>query len=184
MAVDVSNPLLGPDGATRVYGPQKGLREDRAPEAEAALARLAETLRVELGRDFAEVPGSGAAGGLGYGLQAFLGARVESGFDIFAKANDLDARLEAADLVLTGEGSLDRQSLMGKGTGRVALRARDHGKPCIGLAGVVESVSAEESRKSPFTAVHAIVPNLAGIDDAKARASHWLEELAARVALG
>ncbi|KAB2674689.1 MAG: glycerate kinase [Verrucomicrobia bacterium] len=184
VAVDVGNPLLGPDGCTRVYGPQKGLNPDRAPEAEAALGRLAETMRAQWGRDLADVPGSGAAGGLGYGLQAFLGARVESGFEIFSKANALDSRLGKADLVLTGEGSLDRQSLMGKGTGRIAARARIHGKPCIGLAGLVEPLSAEEAGRSPFAAAHAIAPTLATPEAARARAAHWLEELAARVARG
>ena len=118
------------------------------------------------------------------GLQAFLGARVESGFEIFAKANDLDARLARADLVLTGEGSLDRQSLMGKGTGRVAARAREHGKPCIGLAGIVASLTTEEASRSPFTAAHAIVPTLTTTDSAMARAAYWLETLATKVARG
>lgn len=182
VAVDVDNPLLGPLGCTRVYGPQKGLKADRAPAAEAALGRLAGVMRDRLGLDFADIRGSGAAGGLGYGLQAFLGARVESGFEIFARANDLDARLERSDLVLTGEGSLDRQSLMGKGTGRVALRARRHGKPCVGLAGVVESLPDEERSRALFTAAHAIVPGLATSTEAMAHARHWLGELAARVA--
>jgi glycerate kinase len=126
VAVDVDNPLLGPTGCSRVYGPQKGLRPDDMIEAEAALGQLARVMAHHLGRDIAEIPGSGAAGGLGFGLQAFLDARVESGFDIFACAADLDRHLDWSDLVLTGEGSLDRQSLMGKGTGRVAARARQH----------------------------------------------------------
>lgn len=182
VAVDVENPLLGPDGCSRVYGPQKGLRPEQAPEAEAALGRLADVMTRQWGRDFAKVPGSGAAGGLGYGLQAFLGARMESGFELFAEAAGLDARLAAADLVLTGEGSLDRQSLMGKGTGRIAMRARQQGKTCVGLAGVVETLSAEAAGGALFTSVHAMAPTLTTPESARADAAHWLTELAAKVA--
>jgi len=180
VAVDVDNPLLGPTGCSRIYGPQKGLRPEDMIEAEAALEALAKVLREHLGRDIALIPGSGAAGGLGFGLQAFLDARVESGFEIFARASDLDRHIAWADLVLTGEGSLDRQSLMGKGTGRVAARARQHGRPCYGLAGMVEPLASGET--SLFTLSRAIVPDLAPVEAAKAEAAHWLEELARQVA--
>src|SRR5204863_1835533 len=85
VAVDVQNPLLGPRGATRVYGPQKGLRRNDFALAERCLRRLARTYKNQFGRDFAREPGAGAAGGLGFGLLAFLGARLESGFDLFAR---------------------------------------------------------------------------------------------------
>ncbi len=180
VAVDVDNPLLGPSGCSRIYGPQKGLRPEDQFAAEAALEQLAKVMKEHLGRDIAAIPGSGAAGGLGFALQAFLEARVESGFEIFARATDLDRHLEWADLVLTGEGSLDRQSLMGKGTGRVAARARQHGRPCYGLAGMVEPLAPGET--SLFTLTRAIVPDLAPVEAAKANAAHWLEELSRQVA--
>ena len=184
VAVDVDNPLLGDLGCSRIYGPQKGLRTEDMGMAEAALGRLASVMAEHLGQDIAALPGSGAAGGLGFGLRAFLGARTESGFDMCATAVGLDARLEECDLVVTGEGSLDRQSLMGKGTGMLALRARAAGKPCIGLAGRVEALPKEDAGRSPFSGTLAIVPGLATADESMERPAHWLEELAAMVAAG
>ena len=180
VAVDVDNPLVGPQGCSRIYGPQKGLRPEDMDASEAALARLATVLADHLGRDLAPQPGSGAAGGLGFALPAFLNAHVESGFEIFATAADLDRQLAAADLILTGEGSLDRQSLMGKGTGRVAERAHRHHRPCIGLAGLVETLAPGES--SLFTAAHAIVPAIAPLETAKSDAARCLIELTRRTA--
>jgi glycerate kinase len=182
VAVDVDNPLLGPDGCSRVYGPQKGLRPPDFPQAEAALGRLAAVWKLQTGRDLASEPGSGAAGGLGFALPAFLNAHVDSGFEIFARASDLDTHIQQADLILTGEGSLDRQSLMGKGTGRVARRARQFGRPCIGLAGLCETLSPAEAAGSLFDSVHSIVPDLAPSSEAMAHAAHWLEELARTIA--
>lgn len=181
VAVDVDNPLLGPTGCSRIYGPQKGLQPEDMPAAEAALGQLARVMANHLGHDIAAIPGSGAAGGLGFALQAFLNARVESGFEIFARGCDLDRHLAWADLVITGEGSLDRQSLMGKGTGRVAARAQSAGKPCLGMAGMVEPLAPGE--KSLFTAAHAIVPDIAPLEAAKAEAARHLAELARRCAI-
>ncbi len=181
VAVDVDNPLLGPQGCSRIYGPQKGLLPDDMAPAEAALGQLAQVMSDHLGRDIASIPGSGAAGGLGFALQAFLNARVESGFEIFARGCDLDRHMSWADVVITGEGSLDRQSLMGKGTGRVAARARSAGKPCIGLAGMVEPLAPGE--ESVFTTTHAIVPGIAPLEAAKAEAARHLSELARRCAI-
>lgn len=180
VAVDVDNPLLGPDGCSRIYGPQKGLRPEDMDAAERHLAALARVMQEHLGRNIAALPGSGAAGGLGFALQAFLDARVESGFEIFATAARLDDQIAWADLVLTGEGSLDRQSLMGKGTGRLAQRVRNAGKPCIGLAGSVAPLQPGDS--SQFTAAHGIVPTLAPLDAAKAEPARWLQALALQVA--
>ena len=135
-----------------------------------------------LGEDVASLRGSGAAGGLGFGLRAFLGARAESGFDLCATAVGLAGRLAECDLVVTGEGSLDRQSLMGKGTGRLALRARAAGKRCIGLAGRVEALTAEEEGRSPFWRTMAVVPGMATAEESMGRPAYWLEELAAKAA--
>jgi glycerate kinase len=183
---DVENPLLGPQGCSAVYGPQKGLKPADFPAAEAALARLAEVTRQQLGRDVALEPGSGAAGGLGFALRAFLGGRLESGFGIFAALAGLPARIAAADLVLTGEGGLDRQTLMGKGTGRVAVLAKAAGKPCVGLAGMVEAVPelelAANAAQRLFAGTYALVPEVTTLDEAKAEAGRHLEELARRVA--
>ena len=99
-----------------------------------------------------------------------------------ARAVGLDAHLAACDLVLTGEGSLDRQSLMGKGTGRLAARARAAGRRCIGLAGRVEGMTAGERASSPFDAAWGVAPELASVEEAMGRPAHWLEELAAMAA--
>jgi len=131
IAADVTNPLLGENGATYVYGPQKGLTPGELPRAEACLARLAEVVGAEL----AATPGAGAAGGLGFAFQAFLGGKIESGAGVFARLSDLERRIRDADIILTGEGRLDAQSFMGKGVGLVAAAAASAGKPCWCLAG-------------------------------------------------
>ncbi|MFM7103493.1 MAG: glycerate kinase [Verrucomicrobiota bacterium] len=181
VAVDVDNPLLGPDGCSRVYGPQKGLVVQQAPIAEAALAKMAEAVRTELGRDLAGEPGAGAAGGLGFGLRAFLGARLESGFELFASLARLDDQIARADLVITGEGAIDRQSLMGKGTGRVARRCRQLGKPCLGLAGTVDAAATAQPREPLFMGLHGITPGMTTPAEARQDAARWLERLAAQV---
>jgi glycerate kinase len=122
VACDVDNPLLGPLGATRVYGPQKGVRD--FAWFEARLAHLADLARDHLGEDPRDIPGAGAAGGLGFGLMAFARARLSPGFGLVADALGLEARMRGADLVITGEGRLDAQSLQGKGPGGVARMAR------------------------------------------------------------
>ncbi|GBD24293.1 Glycerate 2-kinase [bacterium HR29] len=143
VAVDVRNPLLGPDGATAVYGPQKGADPAEVDLLEAALTRWAAAVRRSLGFDMAAVPGGGAAGGLAAGLAAFLGARIASGFDLVAEAVALEERLTRADVVVTGEGRFDGQSLQGKVTGQVLALARRKGKPtAIFVASLAEGVAA------------------------------------------
>lgn len=176
VAVDVDNPLLGPRGASRVYGPQKGLRADDMAKAEACLGRLAEVVRDHLGEDVAAQPGAGAAGGLGFGLRAFCGGAFRPGIEIFADLADLPARIAAADLVVTGEGAVDAQTAMGKGVGRVAAMAAAAGRPCLVLAGVADSPAAGGLD------VHAVVPGLADREAALAEPARWLAALAERVA--
>jgi hypothetical protein len=113
VACDVDSPLLGPAGAARMFGPQKGATPEMVERLEAALARFAERVRVDLGRDVADLPGAGAAGGLGAGLVAFLGARLVPGAELVMDALDFDARLGGVALLVTGEGALDAQSLLG-----------------------------------------------------------------------
>ena len=135
VATDVTNPLVGPNGAAAVYAPQKGATPEQVELLDAALGRYAAVVRRDLGVDVGELPGAGAAGGLAAGLVAFLGARIASGFDVVAEATGLVPRLKAADLVATGEGSFDSQSLQGKTTGRVISLALAAGKPVAILAG-------------------------------------------------
>src|SRR5436190_6229433 len=179
VAVDVQNPLLGARGASRIYGPQKGLQVDHFAVAEGALTQLARVARKTFGQDFARQPGAGAAGGLGFGLLSFAGGRLESGFELFAHYAKLNHRLRQADLVITAEGAMDRSTLMGKGAGQVARRARELKIPCFGLAGVAE---AKIRRLLPFAKLQALTA-LTTIAKAKAEPAFWLERLAEKVSL-
>jgi glycerate kinase len=179
VAVDVQNKFLGARGATRVYGPQKGIRPVDFELAESCLGRLASVLNRQFGGDPAREPGSGAAGGLGFGLRAFFGASLEPGFALFARLAKLDRRLRDANLVITGEGAIDRSTLMGKGVGEVARRAEIWKIPCIGLAGHVPNECWHNRR---FTRIHALT-DLTETAQAKARPVRWLEQLAWLAAL-
>ena len=134
-ATDVRNPLLGARGATRIFGPQKGVTPEKVALMEDALSRLADVVSRDLGCDFREIPGAGAAGGLGFGLVSFCGAHLRCGFDLIAETLDLEAAIQRADVVITGEGSLDQQTLEGKVPAGVAAIARKHGKRIFAIVG-------------------------------------------------
>ena len=137
-AVDVTNALLGPDGAAAVFAPQKGATPDDVPVLEQALTRLADIVERDLdGGPWRDLPGAGAAGGLGFGLAAFCGARLVSGSAAIADLVGLEAALDGANVVLTGEGSLDAQTTRGKVPAYVAERARHHGARVMAVAGRV-----------------------------------------------
>lgn len=140
VAHDVSNPLLGPNGAAATFGRQKGLDGAALLDHEAESERLASLLCRHAGVDasLARVPGTGAAGGLGFGLLVGTGARLVSGFELVAAWTDLDRRLEAADLLITGEGRFDGASLSGKGPGEVVRRAVRAGRRWLVLAGTID----------------------------------------------
>lgn len=135
VACDVNNPLTGPTGASHIYGPQKGADARMAHELDAALERYAAVLERDLGKAVRDVPGAGAAGGLGAGLIAFLGAELKSGVDIVFSAIRLDQYLKDSDFVITGEGRIDRQDLFGKAPMAVAQRAHAIGIPTIAIVG-------------------------------------------------
>ena len=134
-AVDVQNPLLGENGATRVFGPQKGASKGELNALERALTRLADVVAEEFDFDHRDKPGAGAAGGLGFGLMSFCGATIRLGFDVVAEAVGLESKMKAVDVVITGEGSLDRQTLQGKTPAGVAKLARKLGKKIFAIAG-------------------------------------------------
>ena len=135
VACDVTNPLLGPEGASAVYGPQKGADPEAVRELDAALARFAQVVDRDLGKKVADIPGAGAAGGAGAGLIAFLDAELLRGAPLVVEASGLDAALKGADLVITGEGRVDEQTAYGKAPGEVARRAQAAGIPVLLLAG-------------------------------------------------
>ena len=136
-AVDVRNPLLGENGATRVFGPQKGTTEDKVTILEHSLARLADIVADEFGFDYRNESGAGAAGGLGFGLMSFCDATIRPGFDVVAEAVGLESKMKNVDIVITGEGSLDRQTLEGKTPAGVARMARKLGKKVFAIVGRV-----------------------------------------------
>jgi len=170
---DVTNPLCGPDGASLVYGPQKGASPEVARQLDEALAHYAEIIERDLGVDVRSIPGAGAAGGLGAGLVAFCGAKIESGFDVVAETVGLHSKIAAADVVVTGEGRLDRQSAFGKTTAGVARMAGAANKPVLAIVG-----SVEEGAYDSFDAILAISPELAPPEVAIAKARELLTYLA------
>ncbi len=156
IACDVTNPLLGPQGAAAVYGPQKGLRAADLARLEHESARLGLLLCHHLDRPdtLMDAPGAGAAGGIAFGLMAGAGARLLPGFDLVSAWLDLDRRIQAADLVITGEGRFDDSSLNGKGPGAVAARALQQGKPVHVFAGQVRVTHPPTANFN----LHAITP--------------------------
>ncbi len=144
-AADVQNPLVGQRGATRVFGPQKGATPADLDLLESALTRLADVAAHDLLRDFRSAAGAGAAGGLGFGLMTFCGAQFRAGFEVVAEAIDLETKIRRTDIVITGEGRLDAQTLEGKAPAGVAKLARTAGKPVYAIAG--EVVDAPELKE-------------------------------------
>ena len=134
-ATDVTNPLCGPTGASAVYGPQKGATPEIVEELDRALDNFAQVVQRDLGQDVRDLPGSGAAGGLGAGLMAFAGAELRSGIDMVCQVLEFDRHLEGANLVITGEGRADQSTIYDKAPVGVARRASALGVPTIILAG-------------------------------------------------
>ncbi len=137
-ATDVNNPLTGPLGASAVYGPQKGASAEDVTILDRALGHLSAVVHRDLGVDLRDEPGAGAAGGLGFGLMAFLGARVRPGVEVVSEALDLTSRLREADLVITGEGRLDAGSLHGKVPAGILRLARELSVPAVIACGQAE----------------------------------------------
>ncbi|OKJ35156.1 hypothetical protein AMK25_28495 [Micromonospora sp. TSRI0369] len=187
-ATDVDNPLLGLHGASSVFGPQKGADRADVLLLDAALQRWAEVLTERLPGcppGLGALPGGGAAGGLGAAVLA-LGGRCESGIGLVTRAVRLDAALDAADLVITGEGSFDHQSLRGKVVAGVAGAARDRGVPCVVLAGRV-STGRREAAAAGVTDAYSLVEHFGGeehggVDAAMTRPAEGLRALGARLA--
>jgi glycerate 2-kinase len=176
VACDVDNPLTGPHGASAVYGPQKGAGSEDVALLDQALGHFAAVVHRDLGLDIRDVPGAGAAGGLGAGLIAFLGARLRPGFDVVAEAVDLASALDAADVAVTGEGRYDRQTERGKAPAGVLRMAAEAGCRTVLVAGQIE-----EGAKPPADDTYSLEAR-AGLDAALARPRELLEEAAAEAA--
>lgn len=176
VATDVDNPLTGPNGAATVFGPQKGASEEDVALLDRALGHFAAVIYRDLGIDVRHVEGGGAAGGLGAGLMAFLGARLRPGFDLVAEVLDLSSRLHRADVVVTGEGRFDRQSAGGKAPARVLEMARDARCRSVLIAGDIE-----EGLTPQADLVYSLSAR-AGREASLARPAEVLEEAAAEAA--
>jgi glycerate kinase len=179
VATDVTNPLLGPHGAAPVFGPQKGAGPEEIRTLESGLRTWAQALIRAGVRDIAPLPGAGAGGGVA-GALAALGATVESGFDLIAAVTGVDRAIPGADLVLTGEGSFDSQSLAGKAPAGVADRARRSGTPVAIVAGRI-ALSAAELSDVGITAWRSLLDRAATPDDALHRAAPLLRAATADV---
>ncbi len=175
VAVDVQNPLLGPQGCTRIYGPQKGLKPADFDFAERCLEQLSNIFSKELHINSSEAPGAGAAGGLGYGLRCFAGAKLEPGFSLFGRYANLKERLANVDLVITGEGAIDASSSMGKGVGELATLCKRLNVPCIGIGGVITAEGVLDK-------TYALTPTFVSQQEAFANPGIHLEALAAKAA--
>jgi glycerate kinase len=182
-ATDVDSPLTGLHGASAVFGPQKGATKDDVQILDAALGHWARVLENDLPgcpKGLADLPGAGAAGGLGAALLA-LGGHREAGIGLVRRLIGFDAEVEDADLILTGEGSFDFQSLRGKVVAGVASAASGHGSPCLVLAGQVQ-VGRREAAAHGIDAAYSLVEQAGSVEKAMTEAGEVLTELAAKVA--
>jgi glycerate kinase len=181
VACDVDNPLTGPQGASAVFGPQKGATAAMVSQLDTALAHFARIVERDLGVAVADVAGAGAAGGMGAAMLAFLGARLRPGIDIVVEAVGLEQAVAEADLVITGEGRIDGQTVHGKTPVGVARVAARHRKPVIGIAG---SLGAEAGavHAHGIDAVFSVLHRPCTLDEALGEAAVNIETAARNIA--
>lgn len=156
VACDVQNPFYGPQGAAYIYARQKGADDAMIAELDKGMRLFADVIHRETGMDIAHVPGSGAAGGMGGGMMAFLNAELKSGADLLLDISRFKERIAGANLIVTGEGRIDRQSLMGKIPGKILQIGKEYDIPVIALAGCVEDEVM--LREAGFAGVYATKP--------------------------
>ena len=181
VACDVNNPLTGPNGASHVYGPQKGATPEMIETLDAHLAHFDGVLTRTLGKSFNDIPGAGAAGGLGAGLMAFLNAELRLGVDIMVDAVNLRERVKGAAIVFTGEGQLDFQTVFGKTPVGVAKVAKTHDIPVIAIAGGIAE-GADTVYEAGIDAMLGIVQEPMELEDAVADAARLIADTAEQAA--
>lgn len=165
IACDVTNPLCGTNGATYIYGPQKGVTEDLRDELDAAMAGYAQVTKTCIGTDHMESEGAGAAGGMGFAFLSYLHADLQPGIELVLEAVGMEKTMEGADLVFTGEGRLDGQTAMGKAPVGIAKLAKKHGAKVVALAGAVIE-GAEKCNDSGIDAFFPILRRIVTLDEA------------------
>lgn len=163
-ACDVCNPFFGPEGAACVFAPQKGADPEMVAALDKGLQHLAQVIRQTTGRDIATLPGTGAAGGMGGTLSALLNAELKPGIDLLLDLTDFDKLIEGADLIITGEGKSDRQTMMGKVPSGILKRARRQGIPVILVSGSIED--ADILNQAGFRAAFSITPAPMSLEEA------------------
>lgn len=183
VACDVRNPLTGKNGAARVYGPQKGADLAMVEKLEEGMIRYAELIRKTTGKDISEIPGTGAAGGLAAGLTAFLGASLESGFELISQYLKLEEEIRECDLVVTGEGRVDASSLYGKAPAGIAGIARKFNKPVLVFAGSLGE-GAERFYETGIKSLIRVTPPSCPSEKALSEAASFLEAAAKEIATG
>ena len=181
VASDVDNPLLGADGAAAVFGPQKGADTHQVEALERGVRRWSELVSRATGRNDADRPGAGAAGGAGFAALALLNAKIRPGIELILELVDFDRRIVGADLVVTGEGSLDDQSLAGKAPVGVARAAARSGVPVVAVAGRLQ-LSPQQLRRAGIEAAYALTDLEPDLNQCIANASPLLRQLGAHVA--
>jgi len=181
VACDVTNPLTGPEGASAVYGPQKGADPEMVTRLDSNLQHFAGKISEELGKKVELIPGAGAAGGLGAGLIAFLDAKLEKGFDLVAGMLNLEEKIKKSDLVITGEGKIDSQTRFGKTPYGVARLAARFQKPVIAVAGSVDP-QAEILYREGITAIFPIIERPMSLEQALQGAREMVERTGERIA--
>lgn len=179
-ACDVNNPLCGERGAAAVFGPQKGLRPEQIGPLDGAMAHFAAVMEQELGLAVKDIPGAGAAGGLGAGVLAFLGAELKPGIELLLDSAGFDRLLEGASLVITGEGRLDGQSISGKVPVGVAGRAKKYGIRCIALCGCLGK-NAAQTLEYGISACYAASDGTKNIEELKQSCFDDLAALAEKI---
>lgn len=180
VACDVDNPLLGPRGCSAVYGPQKGATPEIVAELETNLSHFITLVEQTIGRAIHDTPGAGAAGGLGAGLMAFLGAELRGGIQIVLDASRFAEKVRGADLVLTGEGQIDSQTAYGKTISGVARASKAAGVPVVAIVGNIGS-GVDNLYDLGVTSMFSIVPGPMSLDDAMAGGYDLLARTAERV---
>ncbi|MDO8227394.1 glycerate kinase [Bacillus cabrialesii] len=181
VACDVDNPLTGPRGASAVFGPQKGATDDMVRVLDQHLTHFADVAEKALGTTFRETEGAGAAGGLGWSLLAFLHADLKRGIDIVLEAVDFENEVQDADLVITGEGRIDSQTIYGKTPIGVAKAAKAYDVPVIGIAGSI-SRDSDAVYQHGIDALFSIVPGAVPLEDAFEHAAEYMERTARDIA--
>ena len=181
VACDVDNPLTGERGASAIFGPQKGATPEMVQSLDAALKHFANIIQSDLGVDVDAVAGAGAAGGMGASMMAFLKGQLRPGCEIIAKAVGLDEAVRDADLVITGEGRIDHQTIFGKTPHGVATVAKRHGKPVIGIAGSL-GANAHVVHEHGLDAITSVLASICDLSQALAEAEHNVRSSARNVA--